>query len=88
MEHVEEDIKVDYESECVYEEDEGSESEFTDEEEEEGTKRKGRPFARFRHTCRRSVDSKWFMYIIMGAIFLNTLSMGIEYHGQVRYDEI
>ena len=84
VEHVEEDIKVDYESECVYEEDEESESDLTDEEEEGGTKRKGKPFARFRHTCRRSVDSKWFMYIIMGAIFLNTLSMGIEYHGQVR----
>ena len=84
VEHVEEDIKVDYESECVYEEDAGSESEYTDDEIEEGTQRKETPFSRFRHMCRNSVDSKWFMYIIMGAIFLNTLSMGIEYHGQVR----
>jgi len=83
VEHVEEDIKVDYESECVYEEDAGSESEYTDDEVEEGAQRKKTPFSRFRHMCRNSVDSKWFMYIIMGAIFLNTLSMGIEYHGQV-----
>ena len=83
VEHVEEDIKVDYESESVYEEDAGSESEFTDDEVEEGAQRKETPFSRFRHMCRNGVDSKWFMYIIMGAIFLNTLSMGIEYHGQV-----
>ena len=83
VEHVKEDIKVDYESECVYEEDAGSESEFTDDEVEEGTQRKETPCSRFRHMCRNSVESKWFMYIIMGAIFLNTLSMGIEYHGQV-----
>ena len=84
VEHVEEDIKVDYESECVYEEDAGSESELTDDEVEEGDQRKETPCSRFRHVCRNSVESKWFMYIIMGAIFLNTLSMGIEYHGQVR----
>ena len=84
VEHLEEDIKVDYESECVYEEDEASESEFTDDEEGGHTERKNKPLGKFRIACRRSVESKWFMYIIMGAIFLNTLSMGIEYHGQVR----
>ena len=84
VEHLEEDIKVDYEPECVYEEDEESESEFTDDEEGGHTERKDKHLSRFRIVCRRSVESKWFMYIIMGAIFLNTLSMGIEYHGQVR----
>jgi len=83
VEHVEEDIKVDYESESVYEED--GDSEFTDDDEVDGdTKRKEKPPSHFRRACRAGVDSKWFMYIIMGAIFLNTLSMGIEYHGQVR----
>ena len=83
VEHVEEDIKVDYE----YEEEGGSESEFTDNDDDEidvDNQLKEKPFARFRHLCRQSVDSKWFMYVIMGSIFLNTLSMGIEYHGQVR----
>ena len=83
VEHVEEDIKVDYESECVYEEDGGSESEFTDDEVDEEEDGKDTACSRLRQVCRRSVDSKWFMYIIMAAIFLNTLSMGIEYHGQV-----
>lgn len=36
VEYVEEDIKVDYEFECVYEEDVGSESEYIDDEVEEG----------------------------------------------------
>lgn len=35
VEYVEEDIKVDYEFECVYEEDGGSESEFIDDEVDE-----------------------------------------------------
>lgn len=82
VEHVEEDIKVDYESECVYE-DAGSESELTDDDIDEDEHRKMTAVTRFRFMCRRSVESKWFMYVIMGAIFLNTLSMGIEYHGQV-----
>lgn len=87
VERVEEDIKMNYESECVYEESDDSESDFTDDEEtEDQTQNNGdKLFARLRPYCRRSVDSKWFMYIIMGSIFLNTLSMGIEYHGQVRF---
>ena len=88
VEHVEEDVKVDYESECVHEEDGESESEFTDDEADGDTQQKEKPLARFRQLCRQGVDSKWFMYIIMGAIFLNTLSMGIEYHGQVRWRPI
>lgn len=84
VEHVEEDIKVDYESEFVYEEEDvGSDSDFDDDEYDGGTQQNEKPVARFRHACRRSVESKWFMYVIMGAIFLNTLSMGVEYHGQV-----
>lgn len=82
VEHVEEDIKVDYESECVYEESEESENELTDNEEAGDTSQKKTQCKRFRQLCRRNVDSKWFMYIIMGSIFFNTLSMGIEYHGQ------
>ena len=87
VERLEEDIKMNYESECVYEENDDSESDFTDDEETaDQTQNNGdKLFARFRRYCRRSVDSKWFMYIIMVSIFLNTLSMGIEYHGQVRF---
>ena len=83
MEHVGEDIKVNYESECVYEEDGASESDFSNDDLGSKTRRRQKMVSRFRHICRVGVESKWFTYIIMGAIFLNTLSMAIEYHGQV-----
>lgn len=78
---------MNYESECVYEESDDSDSDFTDDEETADQTQNNKLFARFRRYCRRSVDSKWFMYIIMGSIFLNTLSMGIEYHGQPKKDD-
>lgn len=38
----------------------------------------------FREKLRRIVESKYFNRGIMIAILVNTLSMGIEYHEQVR----
>lgn len=38
----------------------------------------------FREKLKRIVESKYFNRGIMIAILVNTLSMGIEYHEQVR----
>lgn len=38
----------------------------------------------FREKLKRIVESKYFNRGIMIAILINTLSMGIEYHEQVR----
>jgi hypothetical protein len=42
------------------------------------------PFARFRKKLKVVVDSNIFPRGILVAILINTLSMGIEYHNQVR----
>ncbi|CAF1635703.1 unnamed protein product, partial [Adineta ricciae] len=39
-------------------------------------------FTRFRHLISAFVASKYFRRIVLSAIVINTLSMGIEYHGQ------
>lgn len=44
----------------------------------------GRLWASFGGKLRRIVDSKYFNRGIMAAILVNTLSMGVEYHEQVR----
>lgn len=41
----------------------------------------------FREKLKRIVESKYFNRGIMIAILVNTLSMGIEYHEQVRMTE-
>ena len=83
VQQLDKDMNVEYDTEYVYEEDGGvSDSDFSDDEEKK-SKRRLNACWRFRRGCQNAVDSTWFMYVIMGAIFLNTLSMGIEYHGQV-----
>ncbi|EDO36844.1 predicted protein [Nematostella vectensis] len=57
-----------------------SETDLSDD--EDTSESSPRRCAKFRDGCASSVDSKWFMYVIMGAIFVNTLTMGIEYYGQ------
>lgn len=43
-----------------------------------------RAWVGFREKLKRIVESKYFNRGIMIAILVNTLSMGIEYHEQVR----
>ncbi|XP_031571362.1 voltage-dependent T-type calcium channel subunit alpha-1H-like [Actinia tenebrosa] len=79
--HADKGINVEeFESEFVYEGEE-SETDYSDDDFDKD-ERKLTPLRKLRHTLRVWVDSKWFMYIIMGAISVNTLSMGIEYYGQ------
>ena len=87
VQHLDKDMNVDYDTEFVYEEDGASESEFTDEDDGHAGGRRPGLWRRTRRSCRTAVDSKWFMYVIMGAIFLNTLSMAVEFHEQVRRTE-
>ena len=42
-------------------------------------------FGRGRALLERFVESKFFQRGILISILINTLSMGIEYHNQVRY---
>lgn len=44
-----------------------------------------RAWINFRDKLKRIVESKYFNRGIMIAILINTLSMGIEYHEQVRH---
>ena len=79
VEHLGKDFKIeDYEAEFVYED---SASDWSDDSEDNN--RKCSCCHKFRKRCKSVVDSKYFMYVIMGSIFVNTLSMGIEYYGQV-----
>lgn len=41
-----------------------------------------------RSKIRQLVESKQFQQAILGAILINTLSMGVEYHLQVRFKKI
>ena len=82
VEHLGKDFKVeDYEAEFIYEQGDDSPSDWS--EDEEDTNHRLTCCDRFRTCCKLIVDSKYFMYVIMGSIFVNTLSMGIEYYGQV-----
>ena len=39
----------------------------------------------FQQSVKALVEHKYFQQALLGAILINTLSMGIEYHNQVRY---
>ena len=46
-------------------------------------RRKDEDLGPFRMAVRKLVESKYFQQGILGAILINTLSMGVEYHNQV-----
>lgn len=42
-------------------------------------------YLRFQANVKTLVENKYFQQALLGAILINTLSMGIEYHNQVQY---
>ncbi|CAN8029885.1 unnamed protein product, partial [Ixodes persulcatus] len=85
-------------SSCGEEEDDGEESWYSEYEDELSGSGSGPPKGRARGPCcrfwrarqvqlRRLVGHQYFQRGILTAILVNTLSMGIEYHDQVRHLE-
>lgn len=81
---------------CPSDVDDGDDQEFNDFENAEEIKKKKKRknlcwqaikncYLRFQHGVRTIVENKYFQRALLGAILINTLSMGIEYHNQVTY---